>query len=78
MKMREKNSVENWPPIEQVNSMEQKNCIEQENSTEKEHHMEKGNSTEKIHSREKLLSAIGEIDDNLVSEAFTDTGNRKN
>lgn len=34
-------------------------------------------SAEKINSREKLLSAIGEIDDNLVAEAFNDTGNKK-
>ncbi len=33
---------------------------------------------EKEHSGEKLLNAIGEIDDNLVSEAFNDTKNRKN
>ncbi|HBA50616.1 MAG TPA: hypothetical protein DCZ91_23030 [Lachnospiraceae bacterium] len=94
MKMGKKHSVENWHPMEQENSMEQKNCIEQENSTEKENSIEqensteKGNSTdqepymenltEKIHPREKLLSAIGEIDDNLVSEAFLVTGNRKN
>ena len=88
MKMVRKHSVGNWRPMEQENSMEQKNCIEQENSTEKENSIEQENSTEKepcmenltekIHPREKLLSAIGEIDDNLVSEAFHTTGNRKN
>lgn len=34
--------------------------------------------TEKKHSSEKLLNAIGEIDDNLVSEAFSTPKNRKN
>lgn len=83
MKMGKKHSVENWRPMEKEISIEQKSFIEKEISTEKEHftkkehHMEKGNSTEKIHSREKLLNAIGEIDDNLVSEAFNATGNRK-
>ena len=57
--------------------MKDEHFTEEMRSTEKKHSMEQVHSRTETHSSEKLLSAIGEIDDNLVSEAFSHRRNRK-
>ena len=57
--------------------MKDEHFTEEMRSTEKKHSREQVHSRTETHSSEKLLSAIGEIDDNLVSEAFSHRRNRK-